>query len=274
MITKRRLILVMFGIVPLLLALAYVQPGAQAQSATPTATTTLTLLSPADALAWKNIPYNGPLGGFQLGVGHATGYTWYSIDTLATFQRSCAFVRVYRVTPFGDLILHPSSCAGDVMTFQSVGTGHYIFYSFDSVSAAQLAQMDVLWTQRPTPTPSGSTIIANTLLLSATDAFSFTSVPRTGPLGGNALGVMRADGYTSYSLDTLTTFRWLCEAVRVYRVTPFGDLILHPSTCSDNVLTFTSVGTGHYIFYGFGSALAAQNAEINALWIRPQQNTQ
>jgi len=38
----------------------------------------------------------------------------------------------------------------------------------------------------------------------------------------------------------------LCASVRVYRVTEWGDLILHPSTCSGTMLSFTSVGTGAY----------------------------
>jgi len=57
----------------------------------------------------------------------------------------------------------------------------------------------------------------------------------------------------------------LCASVRVYRVTEWGDLILHPSTCSGTMLSFTSVGTGAYVLYAFGTIQGAQNAPVDVL---------
>ncbi len=263
MIIKRRLIIVLCSIVAMMVALASVQPEVQAQGTLP-----VTLLAPSDAIRFTSIPYNGPRGGAALGVTITSDWNYYTIDTLAAFQRSCKFVRVYRQTDFGDLILHPSTCSGDVFTFQSVGTAAFIFYSFGSLRATQYAQMDVLWLQRPTPIPDGNPVVANSLLLPSSELRAYLSVPRTRVSGGVALGVMRATDFTAYSSDTLLTFQRSCALVRVYRVTPFGDFILHPSTCAGDVLSFTSVGTGHYIFYAFSSIRAAQNAPVNILWIR------
>jgi hypothetical protein len=85
------------------------------------------------------------LGAFFLGVAKTTGFTDYVIPTRDAFRFSCDFIRVYRVTPFGDLILHPSECGNDVMSFESVGTGHYIFYVFNTKFAAQHAPQDILF---------------------------------------------------------------------------------------------------------------------------------
>jgi len=57
----------------------------------------------------------------------------------------------------------------------------------------------------------------------------------------------------------------LCASVRVYRVTEWGDLILHPSTCNGTMLSFTSVGTGAYVLYAFGTMQGAQNAPVDVL---------
>src|SRR5579859_3267455 len=206
MISKRNLAVAAFVVFALLLALAYAQPEVQAQSGTPGANFTVTLLPPAQAARFTSIPYNGPLGGVALGVTITSNWNSYNIDTLAAFQRSCELLRVYRMTEFGDLIVHPSACSGNLFSFGSVGTGAYFFYGFGSVSAAQLAQMDVLWLARLTPTPNALAISANPLMLPAADWQVYLTVPRSGPMGGLALGAMRATDFTAYSLDTLLTF--------------------------------------------------------------------
>jgi len=94
-------------------------------------------------------PFNGPTDSSPAGVFKATGFNVYTIDTVVTFGIPCQFVRAYRVTPNGDLILHPSVCSGGLLQLTSVGTGHYVFFGFGSATSAAFAQHDVLLSHNP-----------------------------------------------------------------------------------------------------------------------------
>ncbi len=86
-----------------------------------------------------------------------------------------------------------------------------------------------------------------------------------GPGGGGLVGGALLSGFNIYSFDTMVLLGVPCADVRVYRVLPDGNRLLHPSTCSGNILTFNAVGTGEYLFYTFGSPSAASNAQIVVL---------
>jgi len=338
------------------------------------------LLAPNESSAFMGAGMAAPASGFGVGVIKAEGYSTYSINTRAGLNLSCAAVRVYRVTPEGDLILHPSTCAGDVLSFSSVGSGHYVLYAFNG-TGAQFAQPDVIRSQngfnnqqnsansnqsgfnnqqsgssnqngfnnaqsgsgtqggttgqntagsnqngfnnqqsgsstnqsgttgqnttgssqsgfnnqQSGSTNQGGTTGQNTAgsnqngfnnqnttsnnqsgvnnsqsgsnnnnqnssLLPSNESAGMMSVWRNSSVGGQVFGVVAAQGFTQYTINTRTAGNASCAFVSVYRVTENGDLIRHPSTCAGDMLSFTSVGTGHYVLFSFGNSSAAQNS--------------
>ncbi len=116
-----------------------------AQSSTaPVQITNATCLSASGSAA-----YVAPLGGTPAGstlesVCILKSYSTYTVDTQAVFGSACSAVKVYRVTAEGSQDVfavdgRSFSCAGNSMTVQSVGAGHYVFYSFGSSDAANAA---------------------------------------------------------------------------------------------------------------------------------------
>src|SRR5262249_30651058 len=79
------------------------------------------------------------------------------------------------------------------------------------------------------------------------------------PGGAGMVGSAVLSGFNIYTFDTMVLLGVPCADVRVYRVLPDGNRLLHPSTCSGNIITFNAVGTGEYLFYTFGSPSAASN---------------
>jgi len=294
------------------------------------------LLSSNESSSFMGAGMASPAGGFGVGVFQANGYQTYTIDTRAGLNLSCAAVRVYRVTDRGDLILHPSTCAGDMLSFVSAGTGHYVLYAFGNTNGAQGAQTDVIRSQNGSNNnqsslnnnqsgvnnnsqnginngadgtsdqnvagnnqsgTSGQNAAGNNQsgvnnnsqngannnqsgvsnnnqngvnnnqnnspLLPRSESAGMMSFWQNSSIGGRVMGVVLAQGYTQYSIDTRASGNASCGFVTVYRVTEVGALIRHPSTCAGNILTFTSVGTGHYVLFTFGSASGAQNSAVS-----------
>jgi hypothetical protein len=84
------------------------------------------------------------------------------------------------------------------------------------------------------------------------------------PSGSAILTVIYFEGYNTFALP-VTSSSDVCPLVRVYKVSPQGVQDLWPSSCSGNTVTVNSGGTGHYIFYYFNGASAAQNASPRIL---------
>ena len=126
---------------------------------------------------------------------------------------------------------------------------------FASVSRAQVF----------TPTPTLNT--GNVTLLERKDATTFAAPWRNTAAvsGAFLLGIAKATGFTDYSIPTKIAFRWDCNFIQVYRVTDHADLILHPSVCANDMFSFESVGSGHYILYGFGTKFGTQHAPHDIL---------
>jgi len=307
------------------------------------------LLSSNESSSFIGAGTAAPAGAFGVGVFFANGFQTYTIDTRAGLNLSCAAVRVYRVTEMGDLILHPSTCSGDMLSFVSAGTGHYVLYAFGNTNGAQGAQNDVIRSQnginnnnqnsannnqsgvnnnsqsginngaggtsgqnaagsnqsgvnnnsqnginnngaggtngqnaagsnqsglnnnQASANSSQSGINnnsqngannnqSNSPMLSQNESAGMMSFWQNSSVGGRVMGVVLAQGYTQYSINTRASGNASCGFVSVYRVTESGALIRHPSTCAGDMLTFTSVGTGHYVLFSFGSANGAQNS--------------
>lgn len=113
-------------------------------STVPLQITNATVLSNTAAAAYVSPLGGTPSGATLEGVYILKSYSTYTIDTQAAFGAACPTVKVYRVTAEGtqDVFAidgRSFSCAGDVMTVQSVGAGHYVFYSFGSSDAANAA---------------------------------------------------------------------------------------------------------------------------------------
>jgi hypothetical protein len=107
------------------------------------------LIGGHETLNFTAPPFNGPTDAAPAGVFKATGFNNYSVNTAVGLGIPCQFVRAYRVTPNGDMILHPTTCVNGSLQLQSVGTGHYVLFAFSSPASAALAQHDVLLSHNP-----------------------------------------------------------------------------------------------------------------------------
>ena len=85
--------------------------------------------------------------GTVIGDLHANSSEDISFDTHATLDISCVNVVVYRETDLTDLVRHPFTCAGDVLSLTGTGGNYsvdYIIVTFSSLTAAQAAPLFVV----------------------------------------------------------------------------------------------------------------------------------
>lgn len=87
--------------------------------------------------------FSAPSGSAIMTVMYFEGYNTFGLPITST-NNECPFVRVYKVSPQGVQDLWPSTCSGNQVNITTGGTGHYVFYYFNSASSAQSAPARIL----------------------------------------------------------------------------------------------------------------------------------
>lgn len=112
-----------------------------------------------------------------------------------------------------------------------------------------------------TAPPAAAPTIANCTALSPEEAVAYVQRLGGAPAGAKLLAVYQCTGFvTSVVGDSADLFGYTCaDEIAIYKIEDTGkqgSWNIPGKTCSGNVLSLTTGGTGHYILYGTSSAAA------------------